>query len=146
RYLPTDSSLPSSSTEETFTSRDLITRQSNEMMNSAPQWFRDHLSALPASIVEHTKKLPAIFQYFSDPDPWAVTAAVGTYWHNRLNSAPEQDRYNLIHAVMFAYGHLYASLLGKQKGALSSDRLRLAASACAPELTPLLLFGYEQIV
>lgn len=144
RYLATDSSLPSSTTLETSAPRDRIIKQSRELMNSAPTWFRDHLSTLDPSVAEQTKNLPAIFQHFSDPDAWAITAAVGTYWQNRLDLAPQQDRYNLFHAITSAYGHLYASLLGRQ-GGLSHDRLRLAASACAPELIPLLSLGYDQI-
>lgn len=112
-------------------------------MHNAPQWFRDHLSTLHPSVSQQTRNLPAIFQHFYDPDTWAITGAVGTYWQNRLNLAPQQDRYNLFHAVNFAIGHLYASLLGRQVG-LPYDRLRLAASACAPELIPFLALGYEE--
>ena len=144
RYLAANSSLPSPTTLETLTPRDKIVRQSSELMNGAPQWFQDHLGTLHPSIAEQTRNLPAIFQHFSDPDAWTITAAVGTYWQNKLDCAPQQDRYNLFHAITSAYLHLYASLLGK-RGGLSHDRLLLAASACAHEITPLLSLGYEQL-
>lgn len=144
RYLARDSSLPSSPPPQTSTPRDRAANESEELMNNAPQWFRDHLSTLHPSVSHQTRNLPAIFQHFYNPDTWAITAAVGTYWQNRLNLAPQQDRYNLFHAVNFAIGHLYASLLGKVTGGLSYDRLRFAASTCSPELIPFLTLGYEE--
>jgi len=144
RYLARDSSLPSSLPPKTSTPRDRATKITDELMDNAPQWFLDHLSTLQQSVSQQTKNLPAIFQHFHDPDTWAITGAVGTYWQDRLNLAPQQDRYNLFHAVQFAIGHLYASLLGRQMGGLAYDRLRLAASASAPDLIPFLALGYEE--
>ncbi len=144
RYLGRDSSLPSPLPPKTSTPKDRAAKITDELMVNAPQWFRDHLSTLQPSVSQQTKNLPAIFQHFYDPDTWAITGAVGTYWQDRLNLAPQQDRYNLFHAVNFAVGHLYASLLGRQMGGLTYERLRLAASACAPELKPFLALGYEE--
>jgi hypothetical protein len=143
RYLARDSSLPSTTPPQTSTPRDRAAKESEELMHNAPQWFRDHLPTLQPSVSQQIRNLPAIFQHFHDPDTWAITGAVGTYWQDRLNLAPQQDLYNLFHAVQFAIGHLYASLLGRQVG-LPYDRLRLAASACAPDLIPFLALGYEE--
>ena len=127
RYLATEPSVPNSTTQETLTPRDRATKKSMELMENAPQWFRDHLSALHQSISQQIKILPAIFQHFHDPDTWAISGAVGTYWQNRFNVATQQDWHNLFCAVTSAYCHLYVSLLGKQIGGLSHGRLCLAA-------------------
>ncbi len=143
-YVAKESPLPHSPSETAITKL-WATEVSTELMSNAPQWFRAHMSALHPSISQCcTERLPAIFQYFHDPDTWAITAAFGTYWQNRLNSFTEQDRHNLFDAVAFAVGHLYSSLLGK-KGGLPYDRVRLAASACAPDLIPFLLIGYDDV-
>lgn len=141
---PSDSATPPAPSTRTVDER--IKTRLDDMRPSSPTWFQEYLRTLDPQICMGIAKLPAIFQPFDNPDPWTVTAAVGTFWSRLRTEHPNYPSSRIFAMVTGSFSQLYASLLSARIGELTPDLLTRITAGFDPDLLTLIKLGYDEVL